>query len=337
MMQKTVQYIVTLTVFCMIGCNSKEPAKPHIAYNPEVNNNGELIVFPNEKSSAFLKVERVDKKGVSANITAPGKVSATIIPSAEGATDNIILFENPDLASNYTLLIQHQINIRQIEHINIKQKQIELERIKDLQQHGAATGKDLLDAQTALSMEQTNLANERAALIEHETKLKAGGFNPEALRKAGAGTAYITCDIPESQVSKIKEGGECIIQFTSFPNEDYKGKIDDIADVVDNATRMIKLRINLKNPNNKLKAGMFALISFNIDEGNVMSVKRTALITVQGKNYIFVKKDERSFERREVSIGPQIGNNILVYSGISPGEDIVVHGAIQLKGLSFGY
>src|SRR5204863_4462167 len=129
--------------------------------------------------------------------------------------------------------------IRQIQEINIKQRQTELGRIKDLQEHGAASGRDLLESQTALSMEQTNLANERTALIEHETKLKAGGFDPSDLREAKAGAAFVICDIPENQITKITEGGSCILQFTSFPNEKFNGKINAVADAVDNTTRMV--------------------------------------------------------------------------------------------------
>jgi RND family efflux transporter MFP subunit len=186
-------------------------------------------------------------------------------------------------------------------------------------------------------MEQTNLANERAALIEHEAKLKSGGFNPETLRKAATGAAYITCDIPENQVTRIKEGSTCTIQFTSFPDETYLGRIDKVADMVDNSTRMVKLRVTLKNTDHRLKAGMFALVSFGVDEGKGMSVSKTALITVQGKNYVFVKRDNLTFERKEVSVGPQIGDKILIQHGIAPGDHVVVQGSIQLKGLSFGY
>jgi cobalt-zinc-cadmium efflux system membrane fusion protein len=324
-------------IFLIFSCGKKTPHKQVINHAPEVKEEGKVITFYDSKSISFFKTEVSNRNGMTAEITIPAKVSATVIPSQEGASQNIVLFENPELAANYTSLIQHQISINQIKNINIKQKEIELYRIKDLQAHGAASGKDLLDAQTALAMENTNLANERAALIEHETKLKAAGFNPEALRTATSGTAYITCDLPENQLNKITEGGPCTIQFTSFPEDIFKGKIDDIADVVDNITRMVKLRVTLKNPGNKLKAGMFALLSFGVREKDVISVPRTALITVQGKNYVFVKQDSLTFKREEVDTGPQIGDRIIVHQGIKPGSAVVVQGSIQLKGLSFGY
>jgi cobalt-zinc-cadmium efflux system membrane fusion protein len=53
------------------------------------------------------------------------------------------LFDNPELSGNYTQLLQHLTMINQIQNINIRQRKTELSRIKDLQEHGAATGKDL--------------------------------------------------------------------------------------------------------------------------------------------------------------------------------------------------
>jgi RND family efflux transporter MFP subunit len=186
-------------------------------------------------------------------------------------------------------------------------------------------------------MEETNLINERAAIIEHETKLKAGGFEPKQLRNAPAGRAYIICDVPESEISQVKKGSKCTIQFTAFPNENFTGTIDDIADLVDQTTRMIKLRVSINNSTGKLKAGMFGTVAFGLSEGKKLSISKDALVTVQGHNYVFLKTAPQVFERREVNIGDQIGDRIVTFSGLTDGEHVVTKGVMQLKGLSFGY
>lgn len=322
----------------LCACGGKEnKQEQEINSVPQVMNNGKTILFPTASSTSFFETEPIGSSVLNSQITAPAKVSATVMKSKEGASQNIILFENPELATSYTQLIQHLINISQIENKNIKQKQIEVDRAKDLQAHGAATGKDLLEAQTALSMEQANLANERAAIIEHETKLKAGGFEPELLKKAKAGTSFIICDIPENQISKIKSGDNCQVQFTAYPNEKFSGKIDAVADMIDQTTRMVKLRIRLNNTSDKFKAGMFATVSFGLSEGDFISIDKNSLVTVQGKSYVFVKRGNTNFERTEITIGNQIGNRITVYSGLASGDAVAVKGVMQLKGLSFGY
>lgn len=316
------------------SCGGKDQKVPEKNVTPVVTNNGQTISFPDSGSMSFFKTEQVSSNNLTAEFTAPAKISATIISSGDGS---IVLFENPELAASYTQLMQHRINISQINNINIKQRQLELARTKELQAHGAATGQDLLNAQTALSMEQTNLANEKAALTEHEAKLIAAGFEPQVIQQSKAGTAYLVCDIPENQISRIKEGQPCDIVFTAFPDERFVGKIDAVADMVDNVTRMIKVRISIHNPTNRLKTGMFANVSFGLSEDHFINISNASLITVQGKSYVFVKKAGNTFERREIQAGQQIGNRILVFGGLNKDENIAVEGVMQLKGLSFGY
>ncbi|MDQ6478164.1 efflux RND transporter periplasmic adaptor subunit [Dyadobacter sp. LHD-138] len=322
----------------LVSCGKKEEKSARVEnIEPKITDNGVKIDFPKAESVKFFQTETIGSSTLTADIAAPATVSATVIKSNEGASQNIVLFQNPELAGSYTQLIQHLIMINQIQNVNIKQRKIELSRVQDLQQHGAATGKDLLDAQTAMSMEETNLNNERAALIEHETKLKEGGFQADMLRRAKVGTAYVTCDIPENNISKIKSGSQCVMQFTAFPNEKFNGRIDDVADMVDPTTRMVKLRVSMNNSDGKLKAGMFGTVGFGVSEGKNISVNKDALITIQGKNYVFVKSGENGFQRKEVNIGDQIGDRIIVFSGLDNGDAVAIKGVMQLKGLSFGY
>lgn len=336
-MKEIIRYSLLLVVFLYSCSGDKNKTNKAENLSPEVMENGNKIVFPSSESISFFETENISSSVLNAEIVAPAKVAATVIKSEEGASQDIILFENSDLAGNYTQLIQHLINIKQIQDVKIKQRQTELDRIKDMQQHGAASGKDLLDAQTALSIEETNLANERAAIIEHETKLKSGGFRPELLTKAKAGTAYVICDIPENRINKVIQGSPCTLQFTSFPDEKFTGKIDEVADMVDQTTRMVKLRVSMDNSTGKIKAGMFAMVSFGINEGNNISVSKNSVITIQGKNYVFVKSNPTTFVRKEVKTGNQIGDRIIVYSGINNNDAVAIKGVMQLKGLSFGY
>lgn len=324
-------------LFCLASCRSESTSNNIVDSHPVVSIDGKVISFSDSAGLAFFRTETIAKGSISADLTALGRISATVQTSGEVAAQRIILFEQPELAANYAQLTQHQINISQIQNINIRQKEIELERTKDLLQHGAATGQDLLNAQMALSMEQAALANEKAAMIEHEVRLKSGGFDPEMLKRAKPGTAYMICDVAENQVGRVMKGSPCTILLTAYPDETFIGRIDDVADLVDNTTRMVKLRIAMNNSDSRLKAGMFAMVTFGLSEGNGISVSKNALITVQGRNYVFVRRKDSAFERTEVQTGPQLGDRVTVLHGLKAGDEVAVAGTMQLKGLSFGY
>ncbi len=323
------------------ACQSTQKA-PATANKPaaraETLEGGKLIVFPNDPVTLkFFASDTVSTKAMSADFQAPGHVVATVVSAQGTGGEPLVLFDDPTLTDNYAQLRLHQTNIRQIQNVNIKQKQIELSRARDLAEHGAATGREVLEAQTQLSMENTNLANERSQLAEHETQLQLGGFDPAALQRARPGQAWLICDVPESQVNKLKVGHTCTIRFTAYPDETLNGRIDAFGDVVDNTTRTIKLRISLDNQRGKYRAGMFATVSFGVSEGNFMSVPQTALVTVQGKDYVFVQRNNREFERREVTSGQQINDRVVVFRGVADNDLVVTKGTMQLKGLSFGY
>lgn len=342
--------VLFLLLTTALGCKHKEAPQSIKDTSPVVTDSGTHIEIPDPKVAAFFQTETIGSGDVTANMSAPAKVAAAVLASSESSGANVVLFDNPELASTYSQLTQNMNNITQKKNIVaqksavVKQKQIEVQRYEDLAAHGAGTGKDVSDAKTDLllaesdlKLAQSDVNTEQAGIMEHEAILKSGGFNPLALSRAGAGNVYVTCDVPENQISKIKAGTACTLTFPSFPGEQFKASIDNIADVIDNSTRMVKVRITVANKDNRIKAGMFAMVAFGVSEGNNITVPAVSIITVQGKNYVFVKKSGSAFERRPVTAGQQLGDRIIIYNGLQSGESVAVSGVMQLKGLSFGY
>lgn len=289
---------------------------------PEVKENGDLIVFLDQHQTEQFEVVLTKKENVTARFSAPAHVMATVVQSADNVAQNLILFDDADLSYNYASYLQHLVLINQWK--------INIARVKDLLAHGAATGKDLIEA-------QTQLANEEAVIIEHETKLKLGGFDPVALRGAKAKTVWVLCNVPENQVDKVREGNKCTVHFNSFPNEVMSASVEAVGDVVDAITRMVKVRIILSNPDSRIKAGMYATVDFGVAEGKFISVPHTSIVTVGGKSYVFVKISEREYRRKLVVLGQNADDSAMVISGLTEGEQVVKSGTMQLKGLSFGY
>ena len=313
----------TLLFWLVIACKRHEGNHEVVSIpKPQVTENGAAIIFADNHQLVQFKTQKVKRENVTAQFSAPAHVMATVVNSAESSAQNLILFDNADLSYNYASYIQHSVLINQWK--------INIARVKDLLAHGAATGKDLIDA-------QFQLANEEAVILEHETKLKLGGFDPAALRSARAKTVWVLCNVPENQVDKIREGYVCTVHFNSFPNEVKIAKIEAIGDVVDNITRMVKIRIILTNPGSRIKAGMYASVDFDLAEGKFITIPRSAIITVSGKNYVFVKTSINKFIRKEILLGQQVGDKNMVLSGLQDDDEVVVASVMQLKGLSFGY
>src|SRR5882757_5977047 len=131
---------ILFLVALFIACGKKDGGvKPIQVIRPKVTENGRVIEFSDQKTVNFFAVQSVESSDLYANLTAPARVVATVVASQESSYQNLVLFDDPDLTSTYTQLLQHLANISQIQNVNIKQRKIELDRAKDLQQHGAAT------------------------------------------------------------------------------------------------------------------------------------------------------------------------------------------------------
>jgi len=315
--------LVFLVAILAASCRkeSAPDADPH-ADDIVVKENGARIEFKDSVASRSFRAEYVHASSAQAELKVPARVIATIVKSVENDFQNLVLFDNPDLSANYTAFLQHIININTYT--------VNLGRIKDLAENGAATGKEVIEA-------ETQLANERAAIIEDEAKLKLAGLDPQQLIGAKLNTVWIICDIPETQIDNLELSGTCKIFFSSFPREVFVGKIEELGEVVDPITRMVKLRVSVPNPKRILKAGMFATVQLGLRKGRYFALPKDALVNVQGKDFVFVKRSANTFERREVVTGAQIENQVIVFDGITDKDLVVTTGAMQLKGLSFGY
>ncbi|GAB3945303.1 efflux RND transporter periplasmic adaptor subunit [Spirosoma harenae] len=313
-----------LILLAILATACKEKPKPVITSipRPTISTDGTKITFPDSVMMRAFETQPARSSAIRTDFSAPGHVAAMVVRSVENPSERLVLFDDPGLSDNYTAILQHRINIQT--------QKGNLERIKDLQAHGAASGKEVIEA-------QTQLANEEAAIISDEATLKLAGFDPKALRQSRPNTILVVCEIPENQFGRIRSGIKCTLNFTAFPNERFEGVIDNVNDYVDNTTRQIKLRISVANPDGRLKAGMFATVAFGVADGNFMTVSRDAVVTVQGRDYVFIKTAPMTIERRAVQLGQQRDDRVVIQSGLKQDDQVVSANVLQLKGLSFGY
>ncbi len=313
--------MISLIVLMLLACGNKKDKVVVISNTdkPEILNKGEIIRF--SKKQKIFEYFAISKNSLDGDIDAPAQVSASVMRPENANSETIILFEDPELTDLYTSLLQS------IAHYNRDKESFE--RVADMNLNGAATGKELIEAKTGMIDAATELS-------EKEARLKMFGFDPNELRKAQPGIVWLISNLNESALSAIRTGKNCKVEFISYPGEIFNGRVSAIGEVLDNSTQTIKVRVTIPNPKGKFKPGMFATISFGLSETGILAVPQAALITAQGKNYVF-KKYENEYRRVGVITGKQIGEQTEIKEGISVGDTVVTKGAMLLKGLSIGY
>ncbi|HVN48085.1 MAG TPA: efflux RND transporter periplasmic adaptor subunit [Bacteroidota bacterium] len=269
----------------------------------------QIGVVPAKKGSAFISV------------LAPSRVVANIIPTASG-TDRAVLFDSPDVTSLYSQYRQAKINVERTSK--------NLARTKEMYNNQASTGKDLNDA-------ETDAATAKAQFNEADGKLCALGYSPQELDNISIPAVLLIADVTESQLKDVREGEAVDISFTSLPDKKILGRTEAIGNVIDPVTRTVKVRVSAKNLNGFFLPGMYAKIKFGDPISNAILLPPSAVVTVEGKDYVFVQASAGVFHRQDVTILDSNPATIVVGSGVKDGDRIVVQGALLLKGLSFGY
>jgi cobalt-zinc-cadmium efflux system membrane fusion protein len=122
------------------------------------------------------------------------------------------------------------------------------------------------------------------------------------------------------------------VQVKAFEGELFDGVVDLIGSQIDEHTRTVKVRVQVKNQQRKLKPGMFAEAEISIPlKGSMTTVPSSAVLSDEGKAFVFQHFKEDLWIRRDVRVGRNQGDMIEVLSGIPQGAIIVSRGGFMLK------
>src|SRR5438094_1652873 len=89
-------------------------------------------------------------------------------------------------------------------------------------------------------------------------------------------------------------------------------------------THTLPVRLVFANPGMKLRPGMYVNVRAKLPMGRQLVVPASAAFHSGTKNLLFVYKGEGSIEPREVELGPQVGDELVITKGIKAQEQIVI-------------
>ncbi|MBN3582307.1 efflux RND transporter periplasmic adaptor subunit [Algoriphagus aestuarii] len=147
---------------------------------------------------------------------------------------------------------------------------------------------------------------------------------------------WVLFDIYETDLSWIQVGNEIEYSIQSFPGETFTGKISYIDPLIDPASRVAKARVEVSNPKGRFKPEMFVsgLIKSTVNpNSSALSVPKSAVLWTGKRSVVYVKNTSEngiSFKLREVTLGPALGDNYLIESGLENGEEIAINGTFSI-------
>jgi cobalt-zinc-cadmium efflux system membrane fusion protein len=141
-----------------------------------------------------------------------------------------------------------------------------------------------------------------------------------------------TFDVYEKDIKDVKTGQAICVRSIAYPDKCFEGEIVFTSPRVDRDTNAIKVRADIRNPDNLLKLGMFvtAEISIETPEKYVV-VPLEAVHSSDGKKMVFIKTGEEKFVAREVTVKEQSGGDAALSAGVCEGEQVVTENSFLLK------
>ncbi len=149
---------------------------------------------------------------------------------------------------------------------------------------------------------------------------------------ANLSTVWVNAEIYEDQLSRLRLGLPALVETPAYPNEHFSARIDQIGSVVDADKRTVAVRCVLQNAGGKLKPGMFVDVSLGgVSNLDAITVPSTAVVTEGDKRVIYIETSPGRYEKREVTLGNEQGEAIVVKTGLKEGEKVVVKGGLLIE------
>ena len=168
--------------------------------------------------------------------------------------------------------------------------------------------------------------------ITSGTGVKSLDNSPNLFTIADLSTVWVLCDVYEDVLPRVHVGDTAEITLSGYPDRKFPGKVVNISEVLDPATRAAKVRIELPNPQGIMRAGMFVTATFKGKQLiERVVIPATAVVHLHDKDWVFIPVGDKKFKRVALRLGPQAGDGTVQVVGGLKAQDKVVSNALQMS------
>jgi membrane fusion protein (multidrug efflux system) len=223
-----------------------------------------------------------------------------------------------------------------------------LDRTRKLLEQQAISPREFDDAQAEFTSAEARLTLAREQLADativspHDGMISQRLVSPQQfIEKNQTLVTVVDTDpmkidfsVPERFMSQLRIGQQVDVTLVALPGRAFRGEVYFIDPRVDASTRTIKLKARLPNPDNALRAGLFANVSLVAGQReNAVVAPEQAVVPLVDKNVVFIVTDGKA-QRREIVIGARLPGRVEIVSGVNAGDHVVIAGQQKLRDLA---
>jgi len=129
-----------------------------------------------------------------------------------------------------------------------------------------------------------------------------------------------------------KRRKDLVLLLADGSEHPFKGSIIASAQSINTETGTYTFEASFPNPNSVLLPGQFARVRSNYRVlENAVVIPRMAVVELQGRFRVYVVDRQNLVEVVEITLGPETGHDVVVESGLSGGESIIVEGLQKVR------
>ncbi len=152
---------------------------------------------------------------------------------------------------------------------------------------------------------------------------KGVGIGNMLVEVADLSVVWVWAEFYENELPMLKVGQKIDITVKSYPGEKFEGTISLINPFLEEAKRTAKVRIDIPNPDFKLRPAMYVNAELAMDMGEGLTIPVSAVMPTGTRNIVFVDKGEGKLGPRIVQLGTKYGDIYEVQSGLVENERVV--------------
>lgn len=352
--------VILLLAAFLYGCGKEENSETKANAESEKSESEHTVHLNSEQQSlANVKTVPVVLRQFRESIQVPGRIDfnqqrlAHLTARVAGRVDQVHAFVGDRVQTNELLatIYSQQYLTAQAEFLQANQRLTQTEARNDTSElqtaraiYESSRQKLIVLGATPEDVEEIERTQAQKTMLEIRSPFDGSVIEENEIlghyvdvganlfHVANLSTLWIIADIYEKDIAKLKTGLDAVIEVAAYPNEKFEGHLTRIFDVLDEKTRTIKARIEVHNPQRKLKPQMFATVTLPLGNVSNALVVPKAAVQIEGEQQIvFVAVDDSTFAKRYVKTRRQEGNVVEILEGLAQGESVVSEGAFTIK------
>jgi membrane fusion protein, copper/silver efflux system len=305
-------------------------------YDGEDSDDGSVTVSPGKLQRTGVRTTEAVLAPLAATLRAPGLVELderrisvislradAFIETVADVTTGSMIREGAPLVTLYSpeiaaALAQFLTDVRSEGRLREGARQ----RLENLGVPGEVIDRIATEGQTTVSIPimapRSGVVLERMAV---EGMMSVAGET--LFRIADTSTVWVIAEVPESALMDIATGAEVRVSFQGLAGAPMVGRIDTIYPELDIMTRTGKLRIELPNPDGRLRANMFAYVEIMLGQTPVVQVPEGAVIDTGDRQVVILDLGDGRFQPTPVTLGGRGGGMVEIITGVAAGDRVV--------------